>query len=434
VKLPLSVAAPATASDARPAGFIYRRFPSNHMTDEEFLLLNPGPVPVTDAVREAMDAPMVSHRSAEFEAIYERAQEGLDHVFERSTLSGASTSAGGTSLLLNGTATMGMEAAVANLVGEARRASGSRTTSDGESDEVVALVNGKFGRRFARIAERHARCTRVEAPWGESLDLDAVAAAVDADTDLVTMVHNETSTGLLNPVSAVGEIAADAGARFVVDGVTSIGGDVFCIDDWNVDVAVTDAQKALAAPPGISAVYVSDGVVDEFDGESAPFYEDLEWHLRKADSCQTPFTSAVPLFRAMATSLEEIVAEGMPARIRRHRRQAAAFREGFAAMGLSAFPDADGVTVKSNTLTAISLPERVRGDPDAFFDAVAERNVSISGGQAHLGGEIFRVSNMGNLTPEQVVRGVRTVGEAMDDVGVDVDVAGGVAAARARLD
>ncbi len=390
------------------------------MTDDDFLLLNPGPVPVSEDVRGAMDAPMVSHRSADFEDVYERAQDGLDYVFERSTPSGTSTSAGGTSLLLNGTATMAMEAAVANL-------------TDDDS-EVVALVNGKFGRRFARIAERHANCTRVEVPWGASFDLDDVAGAVGPETDLVTMVHNETSTGLLNPVSAVGGIAAAADARFVVDGVTSIGGDVFCIDDWNVDVAVTDAQKALAAPPGISAMYVTDGVVDDLDGETAPFYEDLDWHLRKAESHQTPFTSAVPLFRAMAVAVETIAAEGMPARIRRHRRQAAAFREGFSAMGLSAFPDATGVTVRSNTVTAVSLPETVRAEPDAFFGAVAERNVSISGGQGHLGGDIFRVSNMGNLPPAAVVRGVRTVGEAMTDVGVAVDVEAGVAAARDRLD
>jgi len=390
------------------------------VTDDDFLLLNPGPVPVSADVRAAMDARMVSHRSAAFEDVYDRAQDGLDYVFERSTLSGRSTSAGGTSLLFNGTATMAMEAAVANL-------------TDDDS-EVVALVNGKFGRRFARIAERHARCRRVAVPWGESFDLDDVAAAVGPGTDLVTMVHNETSTGLLNPVSAVGDLADAADARFVVDGVTSIGGDVFCLDDWNVDVAVTDAQKALAAPPGISATYVTDGVVDALDGESAPFYEDLDWHLRKAESHQTPFTSAVPLFRAMAVAVEAIESEGMPTRIRRHRRQAAAFREGFAAMGLAAFPAADGPTVRSNTVTAVSLPETVRADPDAFFDAVAERNVSISGGQGHLGGDIFRVSNMGDLPPAAVVRGVRTVGEAMTDVGVAVDVAAGVAAARERLD
>jgi len=237
------------------------------MTDNEFLLLNPGPVPVTRRVREAMDAPMVSHRSAEFEAIYERAQDGLDYVFEHSTLDGESTSSGGTSLVLNGTATMGMEAAVANLVGE--------------DDDVVALVNGKFGRRFARIAARYASVTRVEVEWGDSLDPGDVAEAVSVDTDLVTMVHNETSTGILNPVPEVGEIAAAHDARFVVDGVTSIGGDVFRIDDWNVDIAITDSQKALAAPPGISAMYVTDRAIEHIDGERAPFYADLDWHIRR---------------------------------------------------------------------------------------------------------------------------------------------------------
>jgi len=392
------------------------------MVEDDFLLLNPGPVPVTDEVLDAMGEPMVSHRSAEFEAVYERAQEGLDYVFERSSLSGASTTEdGGTSLVLNGTATMGMEAAVANLVDE-----------DGE---VVALVNGKFGRRFARIAERHADCTRVDVEWGESIPVDAVADAVSASTDVITMVHNETSTGLLNPATEVGEIAREHDATFVVDGVTCLGGDEFLMDEWNVDVAVTDAQKALAAPPGVSALWVRDGLEERIDGEGAPFYEDLDWHLRKAESHQTPFTSAVPLFRALAVAVEDIVEETMPERIARHRRQAAAFREGFAAMGLERFPSADGPTELSNTVTAIALPDAVSGDDsDAFFDAVAERNVSISGGQAHLGGDIFRVSNMGGLSDDQILRGVRTVGEAMQDAGVDVDVEAGLVAAEAELD
>ena len=382
--------------------------------DEEFLLLNPGPVPLSNAVRRAMDAPMVSHRSAAFSETYARAQRGLDEVFTHSTLDGASTHEGGTSLVLNGTATMAMEAAVANLV-----------TPD---SELVALVNGKFGRRFSRIAERYCSVTAVEVPWGESFDLAAVAAAVDDDTDAVTMVHNETSTGLLNPVGAVGEVVREHDALFVVDGVTSIGGDEFRVDDWRVDVAVTDAQKALAAPPGLSAMYVTDRAWDRVDGESAPFYEDLDWHRRKADVHQTPFTSAVPLFRALAVAVEEIVEEGMAARIRRHRTQSAAFRAGFEALGIDPFPTAEGETELSNTLTAISLPAEIRGDADDFFDAVAERNVSISGGQAHLGGDIFRVSNMGNLTPADVERGVRTVGEALEDVGVHCDPAAGVAA------
>jgi aspartate aminotransferase-like enzyme len=387
---------------------------------DDFLLLNPGPVPLSDAVRRAMDAQMVSHRSAEFEDTYRRAQEGLEYVFTRSTPEEASTASDGTALILNGTATMGMEAAVANLVDE--------------DSEVVTLVNGKFGRRFKRIADRHAHATPVEVEWGESFDLDVVSEAITDDTDVVTMIHNETSTGLLNPVSAVGAIAREHDAAFVVDGVTSIGGDEFRIDDWNVDVAITDAQKALAAPPGTSAMYVTERAEDRIDGEGAPFYEDLDWHLRKAAQHQTPFTSAVPLFRALAVAVEEIHEEGMGARIARHRRQSRAFREGFGALGLDPFPTPEGETAISNTLTAIELPEVVKADPDAFFGGVKERNVSISGGQAHLGGHIFRVSNMGSLTPEQVVRGVRTVGEAMNDAGFECAVEAGVEAARSTLE
>ncbi|SEW15833.1 pyridoxal-phosphate-dependent aminotransferase family protein [Halobacterium jilantaiense] len=387
---------------------------------EDFLLLNPGPVPVAREVREAMSEPMVSHRSAEFEAVYERAQDHLDYVFEHSTPSGDSTSSGGTSLMLNGTATMGMEAAVANLVGD--------------GGEVVSVVNGKFGRRFARIADRYADTTRVEFDWGEPVDVDAVADAVGPETDVVTMVHNETSTGLLNPVEDVGEVAGDADARYVVDGVTSIGGDELRIDDWGVDVAITDAQKALAAPPGLSAMYVTDDVKPDLDGEAAPFYEDLDWHLRKADSHQTPFTSAVPLFRALAEAAARIREEGMPDRIARHREQSAAFRAGFHEMGLESFPELNETAEYSNTLTAIRLPAGARGDDAAaFMDAVNARGVSISGGQAHLGGDIFRVSNMGQLTSQQVLRGIRTVGEAFREVGVDVDVQAGVAAARDEL-
>lgn len=387
---------------------------------EEFLLLNPGPVPLAESVLAAMGNPMVSHRSASFEGDYERACEGVRHVFEHSSVDGSRTASGGTPLLLMGTATLGMEAAVANLVGP--------------GDTVLPVVNGKFGRRFRRIADRYATVRPVSFEWGESIDIDTVADALDDDVDLVTMVHNETSTGLLNPVAAIGELVAETDAHFVVDGVTSIGGDAFHLDDWNVDIAITDAQKALASPPGISAVYLAEGVDALVEGTNAPFYADLPRHVRKAADNQTPFTSAVPLVRAMAASMEQIREEGMADRIKRHRRQARAFRAGFAAMDLALFPRITGPTRVSNTVTAISLPDTVREDPDVFFDAVADRNVSISGGQAHLGGEIFRVSTMGELTADQVIRGVRTIGEALNVAGESVDVALAVDAAERELE
>lgn len=387
--------------------------------DDDFLLLNPGPVPVRRAVRDAMADPMVSHRSPEFEAVFRRAQDGLEYVFTRSTPEGGRTAKDGMAVILNGTATMAMEAAVANLVGP--------------DATVVSLVNGKFGRRFARIADRYTTGRSVDVEWGESFDLDEVAEAV-TDADLVTMVHNETSTGLLNPVSAVGPLVREQGGYFIVDGVTSIGGDEFCVDDWCVDVVITDAQKALAAPPGISALYATDRAIEGFDGDRAPFYEDLEWYVQKTADDQTPFTSAVPLFRAMAVAVEDIVEETMPSRIARHRVQAAAFREAFRTMELDLFPTVDGSSEYSNTVTAVSLPPSLVGDSAGFFEAVADRGVSISGGQAHLDGEIFRVSNMGALTTEEILRGIRTIGEALVETGVDVQPEAAVDTARTRLE
>ena len=387
--------------------------------DEEVLLLNPGPVPVAREVRKAMDAPMISRRSAAFGEIYDRARDGLEYVFTESTPDGSSTAVDGRVLILNGTATMGMEAAVANLVSE--------------GNEIVAVVNGKFGERFADIAAKYGSLRAVEFEWGRSIDPAVVDDAVSDATELVLMVHNETSTGLMNPVEQVGAIAADHDAYFVVDGVSSVGGTEFRIDDWGVDVAITDPQKALASPPGISAMYASEAALDGFDGTGAPYYQNLADYAEAARDRRTPFTCASPQFRALAVAVDLIRAEGMSERIRRHRRLAGAIREGVRAMGLETFPEVEGGTTLSNTLTAVALPAALRDDPSAFFDAAEARGVSFGGGLDHLDGHLFRVSNMGHLSTEQVLFGLETIGDALGDAGVSVETGAGAAAAREKL-
>lgn len=386
--------------------------PIQESPEDDFLLLNPGPVPISDAVREAMAEPMVSHRSAEFEDVYERIREGFQHILENSRISRPLEPPSGETLVLNGTATMGMEAAIANLA-----------SADGE---IVVASNGKFGDRFADIAHRYGEVRTVQAEWGQSLDIDAVVDAIRPDTDVVAMVHNETSTGILNPLHTVGKAAREHDAYFVVDGVTSVGGDIFKTVEWNVDVVVTDAHKALAAPPGISLLYATDRAIDGFDGPSAPYYEDLEWYVEKAAANQTPFTSAVPLFRALAAAIDEVLAEEVPERVARHRQFARAFRVSFEEMGLSLFAEPASSLHYSNTVTAVRLPDPIREDPEPFFDAVKDRNVGISGGQAHLAGEIFRVSNMGDLSKRDVERGVRVVGESLAEAGFEADTQAGL--------
>tara|TARA_Y100000817_G_scaffold72206_1_gene55267 strand:- start:61 stop:804 length:744 start_codon:yes stop_codon:yes gene_type:complete len=235
------------------------------------------------------------------------------------------------------------------------------------------------------------------------------------------MVHQDTSTGIMNPIKEVGEIAKENGAFFVVDGVSSIGGDEFKIDEWGVDVVVADAQKALASPPGISAIFATEHALESFDNTHAGYYQDLPAYVKTTKQNKTPFTSAVTLVRAFVVALENIKEEGIQNRISRHRTQALANRTAFMDMGLPMFPNLDDHSDYANTVTVVNLPDPISGNSSDFFKAMKQRNVSASGGHAHLKDLILRMSNMGDLSTAQVLRGIQTVGEALCDCGINVD-------------
>ena len=374
---------------------------------EDFLMLNPGPVPLSKNVRDEMARTLVSHRSPEFAETYQQFRDGLDYVFRHSTIDGSSSTDNGMSIPLMGTATMGMESAIINLAGP--------------KDEVVALDNGKFGERFVDIADRNCMVKPIRANWGDSFDMESIKETITSNTHLVAMVHQDTSTGILNPIKEVGEIAKENGAFFVVDGVSSIGGDEFKIDEWGVDVVVADAQKALASPPGISAIFATEHALESFDNTHAGYYQDLPAYVKTTKQNKTPFTSAVTLVRAFVVALENIKEEGIQNRISRHRTQALANRTAFMDMGLPMFPNLDDHSDYANTVTVVNLPDPISGNSSDFFKAMKQRNVSASGGHAHLKDLILRMSNMGDLSTAQVLRGIQTVGEALCDCGVNVD-------------
>ena len=374
---------------------------------EDFLMLNPGPVPLSKNVRDEMARTLVSHRSPEFAETYQQFRDGLDYVFRHSTIDGSSSTDNGMSIPLMGTATMGMESAIINLAGP--------------KDEVVALDNGKFGERFVDIADRNCLVKPIRANWGDSFDMESIKETITSNTHLVAMVHQDTSTGILNPIKEVGEIAKENGAFFVVDGVSCIGGDEFKIDEWGVDVVVADAQKALASPPGISAIFATEHALESFDNTHAGYYQDLPAYVKTTKQNKTPFTSAVTLVRAFVVALENIKEEGIQNRISRHRTQAIANRAAFADMGLPMFPNLNDHSDYSNTVTVVNLPDPISGNSSDFFNAMKQRNVTASGGHAHLKDLILRMSNMGDLSTAQVLRGIQTVGEALCDCGVNVD-------------
>ncbi|MFP4590326.1 MAG: pyridoxal-phosphate-dependent aminotransferase family protein [Halobacteriales archaeon] len=381
--------------------------------DAETLLLNPGPVMMRPEVQRALSAPMVSHRSAAFEAVFDEVREGFRHLYTHSRADGRPSNWDGEVVFLNATATLGMEASIANFVGP--------------DDAVLVLINGNFGVRFAQIAERHAGVVdTLEIPWGESFDVAAVTEAVeDGGYDLVTAVHTETSSGLRNPIGEIGAAVAETDALFVVDGVSAIGGERVHPAEWGIDVSVVDAQKAVAASPGVCTMFLSSDALEALSEEQTAFYHDLHRTVERAGRSQTPFTSAVTLFFGLQAALDGIMEIGVDAWLDAHAERARAWERTARAMGLELFASPAGPSDFANTVTAIELPEPVKADYETFTAELRDRDVFVGGGHGHLAGEIFRLGTMGDLTPARMARGVDAVGAALSAAGADVDVAAG---------
>ncbi len=208
-----------------------------------------------------------------------------------------------------------MEAAVGNVIGK--------------NDTLVAIENGKFGERFREIGERYGKVKSVKFDWtkGESIELDTVEKALAEGAKAVTLVHNDTSVGIKNPAKEVGELAKKYGALFIMDGVTTIGGDDVQVDKWGVDLAVVGSQKCIGAPPGLSAISVSKKAWDAIV-EKTPYYMDLKAYRKSAnkESPETPYTPAVSLFFALHEALKIVKEEGLETRIKRHAKFAEALR------------------------------------------------------------------------------------------------------------
>lgn len=367
--------------------------------ENEPLLMLPGPVPMPERVRAAMTRQAINHRGAEFGAIY------ADSVRVLKSLFGTENEL----FVLSGSGTAAMEAAVANFCAKTA---------------VACLENGKFGERLKKIAGRYGTAVPVVSEWGTPLDLDALEQALEEGARAVTLVHNETSAGIKNPAPEIGAIARKHDALFIMDGVTSIGGDLVEADRWGVDIALTGSQKCLAAPAGLSAISVSGRAWEQL-AEERPYYLDLLAYRKSAAKkpMETPYTPAVPLYAALREACRIIEEEGLAMRIARHKRMSEAVRTAARAWGLEIFPTLDAVHAYSNTVTALRIPDGI--SDAALRGGVRELGVIIAGGQDHLKGRIFRIGTMGAVGAPEVLatlaaveRALRSLGFVPEDDGV----------------
>ena len=360
--------------------------------EHEPLLMIPGPVPVPQRVRAAMTLQAINHRGPEFGAAY------ADTVRVLKTLFGTESDL----YIISGSGSSGMEAGVANFA---------------RDRSIVSLVNGKFGDRFAKIGERYAgSITVLESDWGTPLDLEGLERELEAGAEVVTMVHNETSAGIKNPAPEVGKLARKHDALFIMDGVTSIGGDDVRMDEWGVDIAVTGSQKCLAAPAGLAAIAVSERAWDRL-AEERPFYLDMAAYRKSGSKAamETPYTPAVPLFLALREACRIIEEEGIPARIARHRRMTDAVRAAAKAWGVDLFPELDALHTYSNTVTALRIPDGITDD--ALRGTVKKFGIEIAGGQDHLKGKIFRIGTMGSVGAQEILATAAAVQYALRKAG-----------------
>lgn len=339
-------------------------------------LFIPGPTEVRPEVLQAMARPMIGHRGRAFEELFARLQPRLRRLFATSARVYISTSSG-TGL---------WEAASRNCV----------------RDEypILHLVNGAFSERWAQVSAANGkRVVRLEAPWGRAIRPEQVAQALKADHyDAVALVHNETSTGVINPLAEIAAVVREhADTLLLVDAVSSLGGTPVDVDAWGLDVCLTSSQKCLALPPGLSFAAVSDRALAR--AQEVPhrgYYFDFLELERMLARNHTPATPAIPLLYALDVQLDRILAEGLAARFARHAHMAACV-QAWAAERFALFAE-EGY--RSPTLTTITNTHQI--DVEALNAFLRERNMQISNGYGKLKGATFRLAHMGDLTLDEI--------------------------------
>ncbi|MCF0227068.1 MAG: alanine--glyoxylate aminotransferase family protein [Methanobrevibacter sp.] len=363
---------------------------------DEVLLMLPGPTTVHPRVLNAMSKAVVNHRSAKYGEILTETSELMADVFQTKNQA----------YLLTGSGTSAMEAAVSNVLNP--------------GEKVLNIVGGKFGERFMKIAQAHGINTKeLAVEWGTAVTPEAVKEALDADEDIkaITVVHNETSTGVAAPIKEIGKVMKDYDALYIVDTVSSLGGDDARVDEFGIDICVTGSQKCLAAPPGMAAITLSDDAWDKAENVNPnTFYLDMKAYRKSGDKNppESPYTPSVSLTYAMNEALKMVKEEGLENRIARHHKAAKATVDAVKALGLDLFADEK---VSSATVTSVKMPE---GITDAEFRGTTrdKYGVELAGGQDHLKGNIFRIGHMGNISYRELLQTFGAIGMTLKELGV----------------
>jgi aspartate aminotransferase-like enzyme len=336
----------------------------------------PGPVDVAPEVLAAQTRPMLPHRSKEFEAIFQRASEKARQLFFTQHRVFLMTSSGS-----------GLqEAAIRNFAKES----------------VLSCVNGAFAERWYKVAQANGKqADLLEAEWNQPIEPQRVAEALKKKHyEVITIVHNETSTGLENPVKEVAEAAraASPDTLICVDAVSSLGGVKIEMDAWGLDMLLTSTQKCLALPPGLALGAVSDRAMNY--AESVPnrgWYFDLLLMEKHRLKDSTPATPALSLVYALDLQLDRILAEGLERRFARHAEMAERVQSWALGCGLDLYAP-EGC--RSRTVTTVNNTREI--DISDLNKFLLQREMRIANGYGALKGKTFRIAHMGEINLEDI--------------------------------
>jgi aspartate aminotransferase-like enzyme len=372
-------------------------------------LMTAGPTPLPPRVSQVMAEPITYHRAPAFVELYEHCLERLPQVF-RTSNDVLSFSASGSGA---------MESAVANLV------------VPGEPAVVASC--GKFGQRWAEMCDAYgAETVHLEFDWGEKVDparVDEALAGLGRPARALFSTQSETSTGIVNDVAALADVARGRDTILAVDAISGLGAVDLLQDEWGVDVVVSGSQKSLMCPPGLAFASVSErALAAAAENPGRRFYFDWAKTAKgqREQPANSPFTPSVTLWRALDVALGMIFEEGLDDVFARHAILARAARAGIEAMGLERFGPDDP---DANVVTVARMPDSVDGAavPKQMRDRLG---ITVAGGQGHLKGQIVRLAHCGYYGAFDIVVALTGLEMALRELGHDSEPGAAAGAAQ----
>lgn len=341
------------------------------------ILLNPGPVNVSDRVRGALQRPDLCHREPEFAELL----QGIRRKLLKAFVPGAESEYA--AVVLTGSGTAAVEAAVMSSIPHGKR--------------VLVINNGVYGERISHIVGlQRLGVSEFKLDWTARPDPERLRLALrqHPEVHIVAMVHHETTTGLINPVREVAEVVDSQNRVFIVDSVSGLGGEALDIAGPHIYMVAGSAGKCIQGFPGVSFVLIRKGFMERLRTyPKRSWYLHLPHYYEDEERGSIPFTPAVQVYYAFDEALDELLEEGVEQRIRRYRKAAAFIRQRLSALGLKPMLPPE---FQSNSITSYHLPPGVTYR--ALHDRLKEEGYVIYAGQGQLESKVFRIANMGALS------------------------------------